>query len=386
MVEWKRYDRQQLLDDVWSTPVSRLTKHYGLSDAGLKKLCSRLQIKTPPRGYWAKLRAGKKVPAKPVLAEFSGSPYSLNVLVRKRKQSYLPPAAEMDSRLVMVVQQETEDANRIVVPARLNNPHPFVKLTQSALAEARLDQREQPATSGRLIHLKVSKPMQARALRVADTLLKAVEKRGYETLLDDRGVALVFQGIKYHFEFYETCSRVKYELTEADERRRQRGQYVFMSPWIFVPSGVLALQTRGGYGPKIMDGKRKRVEDLLNVFLIRVATDGVSDLLRNEAYALKKAEFTRQHEAWVTWKAKQNQELEKLNTLEDEAVRWQRAERLRQYLRAMATAPASSNQQAMEREALIDWGYAKADWLDPLVNHCNEILDEKLTEPSWSGI
>lgn len=384
-MEWKRYDRQQLLDDVWSTPVSHLTKRYGLSDAGLKKLCSRLQIMTPPRGYWAKLRAGHKVPAKPLLAEFTGSPNSLNILVRKRKQSYLPSPEEMDSRLAMVVQREAEQANKIVVPARLNNLHPFVKLTQGALPEARLDQREQPATCGRLIHLKVSKSMQARALRIADTLLKALEKRGYETHMDDGGVALVFHGIKYHFEFYETCSRVRYEMSEADQRRRQRGQYVFAPTWIFVPSGILALQTRGGCGPKVMDGKRKRVEDLLNDFLIRVATDGVADLLRDEAYAVKKAEFTRQHKAWMAWKANQNQEMARLEALEDEASRWQRAERLRQYLRAMSKAPSSADNQVIERQALIDWGYAKANWLDPLVNQRDEVLDDNLTEPRWNG-
>jgi len=384
-IEWKRYDRQQLFDDVWSKPVSHLTELYGLSDAGLKKLCTRLEIKTPPRGYWAKLRAGKKVPLKPLLAEYSGSPYNLNILVRKRKQGYLPPTAEMDPRLAVVVHRETEAANKIVVPARLKNPHPFVKLTQAALAKAPLDQREQPATSGRLIHLKVSKTMQTRALRVADTLLKALEKRGYETHLDDGGVALVFHGLKYHFELYETCARLKYEMTEADKRRRQGGQFFFTPTWTFVPSGVLTLQTRGGYGPKVMDGKRNQVEDLLNAFLIRVATDGVADLLRDEAYAVKKAEFTRQHEAWVTSKAKQNQELIKLRSLEDEADRWQRAERLRRYLRAMTKAATSSDQQAIDRQALIDWGNAKADWLDPLVNCGDEILDEVLTEPRAGG-
>jgi len=60
-MENRQYDRQQLLDDVWSTPVTHLTQSYELSDAGLKKLCARLQIPTPPRGYWAKLKAGKKV-------------------------------------------------------------------------------------------------------------------------------------------------------------------------------------------------------------------------------------------------------------------------------------------------------------------------------------
>lgn len=381
MVEWKRYDRQQLHDDVWSTPVSRLTKHYGLSDAGLKKLCSRLQIKTPPRGYWAKLRAGKKVPAKPLLTEYSGSPLNLNVLVRKRKQGYLSPSADMDSRLATVVHRESEPANKILVPARLHNPHPFVKITQSALAEAPLDQREQPATSGRLIHLKVSKPMQARALRVANTLLKAVEKRGYETLLDDRGVALVFHGLKYHFELYETCSRVKYEMTEADERRRQRGQYVFMPTWTFVPSGVLALQTRGGYGPKVMDGKRKRVEDLLNAFLIRVATDGVADLRRNEAFELREAEFVQKHQAWKTSKERQDKEKEKLDELEQEALRWSRAVRLRDYMKAVSDKLNETEKNPTEKCDLIEWGNAKANWLDPLIAQADEILDEQLEEP-----
>jgi hypothetical protein len=40
---------------------SMVASRYGLSNVGLKKLCVRLQILTLPRGYWAKLKAGKRV-------------------------------------------------------------------------------------------------------------------------------------------------------------------------------------------------------------------------------------------------------------------------------------------------------------------------------------
>jgi hypothetical protein len=37
-------------------------KEYGLSDRGLAKLCTRHEIPVPPRGYWAKIAHGHKVP------------------------------------------------------------------------------------------------------------------------------------------------------------------------------------------------------------------------------------------------------------------------------------------------------------------------------------
>ena len=136
-----QYDRQQLLDDVWSTPVTHLTQRYELSDAGLKKLCSRLQIPTPPRGYWAKLKAGKKVPAKPNLAPYTGSPSHL-VRYSRRTAGSAAWSDATDLRLACVIDRETDPNHRIVVPARLRAPHPFVRLTQDALSAARLDQRE----------------------------------------------------------------------------------------------------------------------------------------------------------------------------------------------------------------------------------------------------
>ncbi len=42
---------------VWSVPTTILAQEFGLSSVAIKNRCRRRGIKTPPRGYWMKLRA-----------------------------------------------------------------------------------------------------------------------------------------------------------------------------------------------------------------------------------------------------------------------------------------------------------------------------------------
>jgi hypothetical protein len=43
-------NRNELYEQVWSEPVSRLAPKYGISDVGLKKICKKLNVPTPPLG------------------------------------------------------------------------------------------------------------------------------------------------------------------------------------------------------------------------------------------------------------------------------------------------------------------------------------------------
>lgn len=61
------YDRERLYEEVWSKPTQRVAAGYGVSDAMLWKVCRQLQVPKPPRGYWAKKRAGRPVPRRPKL-------------------------------------------------------------------------------------------------------------------------------------------------------------------------------------------------------------------------------------------------------------------------------------------------------------------------------
>jgi hypothetical protein len=61
--------RDALYKEVWEIPMRQLAKQYDMSDVGLAKICRKMDIPTPPRGYWAKHTNGqavKKTPLRPL--------------------------------------------------------------------------------------------------------------------------------------------------------------------------------------------------------------------------------------------------------------------------------------------------------------------------------
>ena len=54
----KQVTREQLYALVWTEPMQALGPRFGLSDVGFKKICKRLRVPTPGRGYWAKKAVG----------------------------------------------------------------------------------------------------------------------------------------------------------------------------------------------------------------------------------------------------------------------------------------------------------------------------------------
>ena len=66
-IQLKRVD---LYEQAWSIPMTKLAKQYQISDVGLAKICKKLKIPVPGRGYWAKKGKGKR----PSLLSIKGIP------------------------------------------------------------------------------------------------------------------------------------------------------------------------------------------------------------------------------------------------------------------------------------------------------------------------
>jgi len=62
-----KYDREKLYMEVWSEPTQKVAQRYGISDVALSKVCKQLHVPKPPRGYWAKRDAGRRVSPRPKL-------------------------------------------------------------------------------------------------------------------------------------------------------------------------------------------------------------------------------------------------------------------------------------------------------------------------------
>jgi hypothetical protein len=78
--------REQLYEQVWTMPTTKVAKSYGFSDVMLTKICRRYHIPKPPLGYWAKIRHGYNIARTP-LPEIA-DPNLQTVRLHQRPQSY----------------------------------------------------------------------------------------------------------------------------------------------------------------------------------------------------------------------------------------------------------------------------------------------------------
>jgi hypothetical protein len=121
--------RSDLYQKVWSTPITRLAAELGLSDVGLAKACRRHAVPVPPRGYWAKLKAGQR-PSK-----ISLPAPELDVVVelatRDPEEVARQKVAEESRRAALQVQASSVQGLPPITFAKdLEEAHPLVKATQ----------------------------------------------------------------------------------------------------------------------------------------------------------------------------------------------------------------------------------------------------------------
>lgn len=51
--------REKLYEEVWSEPMVKVAARYGVSSSFLARICARINVPRPSRGYWAQLLVGK---------------------------------------------------------------------------------------------------------------------------------------------------------------------------------------------------------------------------------------------------------------------------------------------------------------------------------------
>ncbi|MGA8136845.1 MAG: hypothetical protein WCA48_22215 [Pseudomonas gingeri] len=372
------YDRAQLLDEIWSESMVQVAPRYNLSDVGLKKLCARLQIATPPRGYWAKVKAGKRVHPRPKLREYVGHPgYLYRPTVQPTPS--VKAAEPVDSRLQQVLTFEQQPENQILVPTRVTHWHPLVVAARDALTQPLIDTRGMPQTRGKVLNISVSKALQSRALNIADALLRALEARGYAVRQGERQVEVLMFGDSLRLRLFEPSLRSPYEPTAKELATKAKGGWSHWPQWQYTPSGRLQVMADDGYGGKIVDSDRHTVELQLNKLIGLMATRAIGFLVGRERKAIDDAEHQRVRDIAVERKRLQDAERRRLNQLETDAQNWRRAQLIREYAQALEHSLA--DHLTPEHAEQIGWARAKADWLDPLVDCAGDPLDEHIDIP-----
>lgn len=126
--------RSDLYQKVWSVPMTRLAAELGISDVGLAKACRRPAVPVPPRGYWAKLKAGQHPPRLPLPAP------ELDVAVQLATRDPEEVARQQvaEERLSAALREQApfaRDLPPLTFAADLEQTHPLVR-SRSDIATA----------------------------------------------------------------------------------------------------------------------------------------------------------------------------------------------------------------------------------------------------------
>lgn len=128
----QQFSRTVLYELVWAEPRTVLARRLGVSDVGLAKSCIRAQIPMPPRGYWARLAAGKQARRAVLPARALGQHDQVHISSRDYgpmtddEALILPPLPVFDEPLEAVQARAEALLARCRAPRSLRHPHRLI--------------------------------------------------------------------------------------------------------------------------------------------------------------------------------------------------------------------------------------------------------------------
>jgi hypothetical protein len=165
--------RQQLYEQVWSQPMTRLARQYGISDVALAKICRKLSIPYPGRGYWRRKQTGKVVKQFPLPPSADPAKQSATISKQAAQSEIILPAKE---KLI-----STQGEQKIEVPDRLVSPHKLLSRQLTQLRSPKVDRWAMwSGDSGTSTRVSPRSP----AISGFWSAFAALESRGYQLTLE----------------------------------------------------------------------------------------------------------------------------------------------------------------------------------------------------------
>ncbi|MGN6159893.1 MAG: hypothetical protein ACTHNL_17495 [Devosia sp.] len=266
--------RTELYNQIWSRPMTKVAADYGVTSTALKKTCTRHEIPTPDRGYWAKLQYGKAVAAKPALPPASSpnleTVHIVGVIVPTLPQSVVEAENTARARLAPEADPSLEDV-----------PEPkILASTRRAISKALPDEAGFSSISGKdLVSLTVAAESVERSLAFLARLFASANGQGFAPRPGDDGLVMIVEGEQIAFAVEEQTEKTPHVQTAEDRRLLAEHERWGWAPRVrkydHVPSGRLALLINvnpyGGLRRKFADGRTQRLENMIPEILVNMA-------------------------------------------------------------------------------------------------------------------
>lgn len=383
MHEWITFTREELYELVWATPMARLATEYAISDVGLAKLCARHDVPTPPRGYWAQREAGKAPKRPPLPPSEDHAPIQL----ARVEETDDPEEGELARALAALKRPE----HRVAVADRLTSPCALVKEARAALEEATPDAWGILEPRRRCLGVRVSRGARARALRIADALLKAFAEHGWPVTITDRATVVELREVSIGLSIEEILETVEVAV-EPDLRADRYAFHYARRQTAHKPSGRLCVHIEvheelwgAALQRRWRDSATRALEDRLELVLVgmlKLAYGVRAERARRRRREDEERERARQRRAELEEQQRRRAALAaeraRVARLRDQATRWRESQHLRRFVdeaRERGALP-ELGLDGHELASWIAWALQQADRLDPFAPSPPSILDD----------
>ncbi|MEM5434736.1 hypothetical protein [Paraburkholderia diazotrophica] len=380
------FTRQQLYELVWAAPISTLAKSLAISDVGLAKACRRGDIPLPPRGYWARLNAGRHVTRTPLPLRAPGASDRIDV-GSGRAHIFRPDGddgrvMEEDRPPERPVYDETLDAVEARIQQALPPKFRFVRSLDNAHPQiARLlredDERRETMAKNRYAWDKprFESPFEQRRLAFLSnlfTLLATLDVRASVRGRDARELGLHIGGQHVDLKIdMLTTLRPRQALPKrkrsepmAVEVRVARWEHGEREEWLFwsdSDADSLEDQLREIAVALVLTAERQYRKS--RQFSYEWARHSFEQKIEKARKAREEAE-QREHEARL------HAERDRVTRLLGQVSAWQQAQQIRAYVEAVLSSPDAVAGRAFdgERDTWAHWARTVANRLDPLAS------------------
>jgi hypothetical protein len=362
--------RDELYGLVWQTPMQRLASQYGLTGNGLAKICDRMNVPYPPRGYWAKREAGKAVKQTPLPAANADTP--LQTLIRPSTPRPTPPS--MSEELQQLYAAALKQASGVSVPKQLRNPHPII-------AHWIEERHREQTTSWYDRSGPVFTDLERRRHRILHALFTQLEKHNFLIKSEPYGrVSIEIAGNRIEFTLAEHIRQVRRLLTPEEKRKNI---YYQNQKWTqeHIETGNLIFRLKTplehGLVQKWLDEPDYPLEQQI---IPIIATFLVAKPILDEQR--RRAEEERRY-----WAEQERLRQQELNAQRREKNRWRRfvemskqwhdAETARQFLLKLESLPRSENPEpgGFAHDDWLTWARENLDNIDPLAKGVDAVWE-----------
>jgi len=386
--------REDLYSTVWSKPMMNLAEEFGISGRGLAKLCERLKVPVPPRGYWRKVSLGQLI-KKTSLPNVEFTRYdqwknktSLDDLERRRKavkehsEIFNNPDIEIKDKNIHEIASKTLHAEQtrktMMIVSEQDISSPMVKKFLLSQTENK-NTRPSNKYSGNLA-IDVTDSCTLRAGLLMESLLQGFKERRWNFSIEKveasphvRMFVNLF-GQRIYFAIIEPFTNKRFPLTEKERKAYEEDHHYGRVPkYRYIPTATGRLLLSINDGKRVYQSWEDRGKQLIEA--------SIKEIMLGFIYVA----IQSSNETILALEREQRLKLEQARKLEEERLKRLDAKR---YEKLIADSEAYSQMkkiqnyveyvknQAQDQAAepdseiskWVEWAQSKINDLNPLKN------------------